>query len=185
MKLIVEWDFLAVVSYDLITTLYRQLDITVVWQMRIPRLNIYQICSNLHCYSSFCTQSSFCMNPGSLNKQSLFSSSEPSIGQAQWSTERNKSHCLHLKISQSQTIMFSKTRFFSQFWVSNSLVLQQPFRVLLTHRDGVEYWEKGEKQHLLLDSSFSPGKPLHISNRKELQVKYSWWVSHKIAKQRG
>jgi len=49
----------------------------------------------------------------------------------------------------------------------------------------IEYWERGEKQHLLLDSSFPPGEPLFISNRKEPEVKYSWWVSHKIAKQGG
>jgi len=35
----------------------------------------------------------------------------------------------------------------------------------------IEYWERGEKQHLLLDSSFPPGEPLFISNRKEPEVR--------------
>ena len=40
MKLIVEWD-LVVVSCGPISILGMQLDIIVVWQMRIPKLNIY------------------------------------------------------------------------------------------------------------------------------------------------
>lgn len=141
MKLIVEWDFSSIVSYDPITILCMQLD--VVWQMRIPSSTFTKFVQTytVNCHSSPKVHFPWILGHWTNTAWILaLNQGRFDIG----STEKNMNHCLQLRISQSQTIScFLKH--------ASSFILAVKFSSFTVALQGspptapwecIEYWER-------------------------------------------
>lgn len=148
MKLTVEWD-LTVVS-DNPYHYSVQLRIIVIWQTRIPKLRTFTKFSQGYTVSQWSFSVNFILHESWVIEQTwpdfrLWARHR--LGPR--AKERNRNHFLQLRTLQFQTISC-----FLEYASSPNFGCQ-----IFWFYSTAEYWERGEKEHLLLDSFLPWGTP--------------------------